>query len=112
MHNLNLALRFLLEIVALAALAFGGWTLAPEGLAQWILAGALPLAFAAVWGAYIAPRAPARWTDPARLILEIFLFSGAAVALGWAGYPGLSVLFGVLVAGNLSAMFYFSQREY
>ena len=111
MYGINLGLRFLLEVAALAALAYAGYLLAPVGLLSWIAAGVLPLAFATVWGAFIAPRAPNRLRDPGKLIVEIVLFGGAATAIYIAGYPGLSLLYGVIVAGNLALMFYFEQRE-
>lgn len=111
MYGLNLALRFVLEVVALAALAYAGYQLAPDGLLRWMAAGVLPLAFAAVWGAFVAPRAPNRLRDPGKLLLEIVLFFGAAAAVYLAGFPGLSVLYGVIVAGNLALMFYLQQRE-
>ena len=111
MYGLNLALRFLLEAAALVGLAYAGYLLAPDGLLRWIAAGVLPLAFAVVWGALIAPRAPNRLRDPGKLLLEIILFGGAAAAIYLAGFPGLSVLYGVIVAGNLALMFYFRQRE-
>lgn len=112
MDQLNLVLRFLLELVALAALAYAGFLLPPDGLLRWIAAGVLPLAFAAVWGTFVAPRAPNRLRDPAKLLLEVVLFGGAAAAIYLAGFPGLAVLYGVIVAGNLALMFYFRQREH
>lgn len=107
----NLALRFLLEIAALAALAYAGFAIFGPDLPGWIAAAAFPLVFVAAWGTYVAPRAPRRLSDPAKAVLEALLFAGAAVALGFAGLTGLAVLLAVFVAGNIAAMFYFHQRE-
>lgn len=107
----NLALRFLLEVAALASLAYGGYMIFGPGVLGWIAAAVGPLAFVAVWGTFIAPRAPSRLQDPAKAVVESLLFAGAAIALGFAGLTGLAVLLAVFVAGNIAAMFYFSQRD-
>lgn len=107
----NLALRFLLEIAALAALAFSGFVVFGPGLPGWVAAAVGPLAFVAVWGTFVAPRAPNRLKDPSKAVVEAVLFTCAAVALGFADLTGLAVLLAVFVAGNITAMFYFSQRD-
>jgi hypothetical protein len=57
-----LALRFLLELAALGALAYCGAHAAPVGaFGRITLAVAAPLAAALVWGAFVSPeRAPVR----------------------------------------------------
>jgi hypothetical protein len=61
-----LALRFPLELAALAAFATDGLH-AVRGPARFALAAALVLAAAAVWGRWIAPASRRRLADPARL---------------------------------------------
>jgi Protein of unknown function (DUF2568) len=50
---------------------------------------------AAVWGAFVAPKA--RWPVPApvRVTIELALFGVAAAALAAAGQPGAAVVLGV-----------------
>jgi hypothetical protein len=58
--GVNLAVRFVLELCALAALAYGGF-LVPGPLPVRIgLAVLLPVGAAVVWGRWVAPRATIR----------------------------------------------------
>lgn len=50
-HPINLALRFLLEIAALGAIAYWGWT-QHDGLARYVLAFGLPLLAMTVWSIF------------------------------------------------------------
>lgn len=111
MYSANLGLRLVLEIAALSAVAYAGFQAADGTWLGWVLAAAAPLAFAAVWGTWVAPRAPHRLQDPIKLVVEVLLFGVAAVALGLTGMTGIAVLFAVFVAGNLALMFYLSQRD-
>jgi hypothetical protein len=111
MYAANLGLRFGLEIAALTAVAYAGFQAADGSWLSWLLAVAATLAFTAVWGTWVSPRAPHRLRDPNKLVVEVLLFSIAAVALGLTGMTGIAVLFAVFVAGNLAMMFYLSQRD-
>ena len=53
-HPLNLALRFILELSALFALGFRGWT-QHEGILRVVMAFAIPLAAAVLWGVFSTP---------------------------------------------------------
>lgn len=78
--------RFLTELLLLAGLAVAGARLG-DGLAFSIInAVLLPLAAAAVWGLFIAPKASRRLPEPARYLVEFVLFAGAGVALGLSGW--------------------------
>jgi hypothetical protein len=71
----NLGLRLLFELGLLVGV--GWWGGHAPG---WWAAVLLPLAAAVVWGSFLSPKA--RWTilPAARLVLELVLFSLAAVA--------------------------------
>jgi hypothetical protein len=75
----NDGLRFFLELSALAAVAYWGWS-EHDGVLRWLLVVAAPLAIALVWGWWVAPKAKRPATDPARPGLEVLVF-GSAVAL-------------------------------
>jgi Protein of unknown function (DUF2568) len=96
----NLILRFVLELCALAALAYGGWHVsAPIGVKA-LLAVAFPVAAAFIWGRWVAPRASHPLPDPLRLIPEWVVFGGATVALAVTGHPILAAALAVLAAAN------------
>ena len=100
----NLALRFLLELAALAALAYWGSQAGATVLENVILAVAAPLAFATLWGLLAAPKAPRRLRDPWRLLFEAIAFTLAAIALAAADNAGLAGIFLVLTLANALAV--------
>jgi uncharacterized protein DUF2568 len=96
----NLAVRFLLELGVLAALAFGGAQVG-QGLAMKIGLGVgAPVLAAVVWGAFVAPRAAKRLPDPWRLLPEAAVFGAAAVALALAGHATLAWALAIAAALN------------
>jgi hypothetical protein len=74
-------IRFLSEIALLVSLALVGVWAGGNVAVSIVLAIALPLAAAAIWGAFIGPKARRRLHDPARFAVEIVLFGAAAVGL-------------------------------
>lgn len=98
----NLALRFALELAALAALGLAAWTLT-EGPLRWVAVIALPLIAAAVWGVFnvagdpsrsgAAPIAVPGWT---RLSLELLVLGGGAAALVASGQRTFGVVLALL----------------
>lgn len=111
MYSLNLGLRMGLEVVAIAFLAYAGFEASDTMWIQVALALGAVLLFAGTWGTFVSPRAPLRLRDPSKAILEVLLFGAAAAAVGFNGLPGIAVLFGVAVSGNLVLMFLLSQRD-
>lgn len=86
-NPINLALRFLLELGAVLAIAYWGLH-QTTGALRTILAMALALVVAAVWGTFRVPddpsasgRAPIRVPGPVRLLIELALFGFAVWAL-------------------------------
>jgi len=85
-HPVNLALRFVLELVGLYALGYWGWT-QHTGLARYLLTLGLPLVAAFLWGTYRAiepiepKRIPVVVPGIYRLALEIVFFGTAIWAL-------------------------------
>jgi hypothetical protein len=97
MRSLALTVKFLLELCALAALAYWGATTGP--LAVNILLGiGAPLVAAFVWGRWAAPRSPHRLADGPRVALESAVFAAATAALVVAGAPVLALALVVVVA--------------
>ncbi len=104
MRGLNLGLRFILEVCALAALAYGGWHLPGPAWLRVLLAIALPLIAAVIWARWVAPKASHPIPDPQRLIPEWIVFGGAVVALILTGHPILATILAVLAAANRWAL--------
>ncbi len=97
----NLALAFLLELCALAALLYWGFNTGSGVVAHLILGIGAPLIAAILWGMFVAPRAVKPVAPPARLALQLLVFGSAALGLAAAGQPTLAVIFAVVVAVNL-----------
>ncbi len=105
----NDVLRFCLELAALAGLAVWGWRTGPTGV-NVLLAIAAPLAAAALWGSFVAPKAPRHPPDPWRLLLELTVFGAGTIAFAAAGLEGAAIALGVLAALHLAATFMLGQR--
>ena len=56
MRGANLVLRFLLELSALAATAYWGFS-TTSGVTQWVLGLGAPALVAVVWGLFVSPKA-------------------------------------------------------
>ena len=78
---INLGVRFLLELAALAIAAYWGATLQTSVERRWAVALVLPLAIAFVWGAFVSPKArfPTGRLGRAGLGLVVFLAAAAAL---------------------------------
>ena len=110
MRPANDGLRFLLELGLLAAVAYWGWS-EGDGWWRWVLVVLTPLAVAASWGKYLAPKSDARVSDPWRLLAEVVLFGAGTGALIRAGAPVWGAVFGGLVALHLALTFPLGQRS-
>jgi hypothetical protein len=104
-NPINLLLRFLLELVMLAVIAYWGYHRFPNW--QGIVAAlAFPVLAATLWGVFRIPNdpkpAPVAIPGPLRLLLEWALFAWAVWALGNLGYNTAAwLLTGILVAHYL-----------
>jgi hypothetical protein len=101
---LNLTLRFLLEVCALAALGYGGWQVGGPFWVRGAAAVLLVLIGALIWARWVAPKASHPLPDPQRLIPEWVVFGGATVALAVTGHPILAAVLAVLAALNRAAL--------
>ena len=103
MRAANLALRFLLELSALAATAYWGFATA-SGLTQWVLGLGAPALIAVIWGLFVSPKAKVELPRPAQFAIELLVFAAAALALIVADQPVLGIVLGglELVSGTLN----------
>ena len=94
-HPLNLAVRFALELAALAALGRWSW-MAQSGALRWLLVLGIPVIAATAWGLLRVPNEPHHHAKhgviavrgPVRLLVEAALFGGAVAALAASGATG------------------------
>ena len=78
----NLALRFLLELCALGALAYWGFKTGSGMIAKIGLGIGAPLGAAVVWSVFVSPQAPVALSGPGVLVLQVVIFGLAAAGLG------------------------------
>jgi Protein of unknown function (DUF2568) len=97
LEGANLGLRFLLELTALAVVAYWGYKTG-SGVTRWLLAAAAPALVIAVWALFISPGPTIELAKPIRLVLEFAVFGSAAVALAATGQRTLAVAFAVVAA--------------
>ena len=53
---------------------------------------------------FIAPKAPRRLTDPAKLFVELVLFAAAVVGLAVVGHPALAAVLAVVFVANTAVL--------
>lgn len=105
----NLALRFLLELCALAALAYWGFQTGRGLIVKIGLGIGAPLLAAVVWATLVAPNAAVRLPGLVPFVLGLVILWLAAAALAAAGHPSLAVVFGVIVVINATLMLVWGQ---
>lgn len=103
MHPVNLALRFVLEMSALAAMVLWGMALA-DGWAQYLFAIGVPFVAAFIWGIFNVPGDPSRSgnapvvvSGAVRLAIELIFFTLAAWMLHDLSYTSLGILLLIVV---------------
>ena len=89
-----LTLAFVAELAALAALAVWGWSAGGSTAGRLLLAVAVPVVAAVLWGVFAAPRAPVRLPAVAVLV-KVVVFGGAVLALVATGHPWAAAVLGV-----------------
>jgi hypothetical protein len=99
-NPINLAIRFLLEIVMLIVLGYWGWHVT-NGWLQYVAAAGLPVIAATLWGVFRIQNdpkpAPVEVPGIVRLLLEWFLFGFAILALYTLGHVQLSIIMAIIV---------------
>ncbi len=108
--QLNLAVKFLLELAALAAFGLWGASIA-SGFVAVLLAVGLPVVVAVLWGAFAAPRARRRLPLRLRAPFELGVFGAAALALWQAESVAWGAAFAVIAAANAALLTVFDQWE-
>ena len=105
----NLALRFLLELCALAALGYWGFQAGQSLVVKIALAIISPLLAAVIWGMFVAPKASVPVSTPVWLLLQLAIFGLAAAGLAASGQRGLAVAFVLAVLVNSLLLYVWRQ---
>ena len=95
-----LAIRFIVELLGIVAVAYWGWQTGPEGIGRIALAVAAAAALIVVWAFVVAPKADNPLSQPARDIIGTVLALVAAAGLAVAGQPQLALVFAVVVVSD------------
>jgi len=110
MRDINLGLRFILEMAALLALLIWGFGASDQLVVQLILGLGAPALAMLVWGTFVSPKAPRRLDDPVRVGVEIVIFGLGALALIASGLLIPGVLLAAAAGISLVLMFLWDQR--
>lgn len=105
----NLAVRFLLELCVVAALAYWGVQVGNGPLAKIVLAVGAPLVVAVIWAVFGSPKAAVPLSGPAHLLLEIVVFGAGVVALVYAGRPTLAAVLAAVIIVNRALLYLWRQ---
>jgi len=99
----NLALRFGLELGALAGLGAAAWQLS-SGATRWVAVAVVPIVAAVVWGVFNvlddpsrSGAAPVEVSGWIRLAIELLILGGGAAALATASRPSVAAVFTALI---------------
>ncbi|MGW4244375.1 YrdB family protein [Nocardia sp. NPDC004722] len=103
LNPVMLGVRFLLELTAVASFGILGWR-AFDSPWRFLLVVILPVAVAAVWGTFAVPGDPSRNGEATvavpgavRLVLEILVLGGGALALWGAGLSLAALISGIVL---------------
>jgi hypothetical protein len=110
LRNANLALKFLLELAALACFAIWG-AHGESGATAVVRAVIPPLIVTLLWGRLAAPRSRHRLPRGTRIPFELTVFALAVVALIASGHLAWAIVLGVVMAINALALSAFDQWE-
>lgn len=109
LKSMNLAIRFLLEFAAVAAVTYWGFTVGDTVATKLILGIGAPLLVVVVWAVFVAPKAVVRLPRSIRHILGLVILILAAVALAGAGQVTLAILFAIVVLVNAALLVIWDQ---
>jgi hypothetical protein len=105
----NVGVRFLLELCALAALAYWGFRTGDQVLLKLVLGVGAPLIAAVLWATFGAPAAQAKLSGGLHLALEVVIFGAASVALARADQPALASVLAIVFILNRILMAVWTQ---
>jgi hypothetical protein len=106
----NLALKFVLELAAVAAFAIWGASVDGAGLAV-LLAVVAPVLAIGLWGTLAAPKSTRRLPTRKRVPFELGVFALAALAFLASGHEAAAIIFAVAAAINAALLKWLEQWD-
>jgi len=100
----SMALAFLLELCALAAIGYWGFQTGQTTLVRLVLGLGLPLLIAILWGIFLSPKASMPVPEPWRTIVRQSIFALAVVLLYLSGQTVLAGIFALALVINLISL--------
>lgn len=107
MVSLNLAVRFLLEVVAVASLGYWGYKVPSATLAKVALAIAAPLTLIVVWAFVVAPGADNPLSPTPRMLIGSVLLLLSTAALARTGLTRTAGIVALVIVLNTILMLVF-----
>lgn len=102
-HPINLLVRFLLELIVLAAVGYWGWKQGNE-LTRYLYVIGIPIILMTIWGVFAVPDDPSRSGNAPiptpgviRLLVELLFFALGVGAFFDLGMNQKGMIFGALV---------------
>jgi hypothetical protein len=101
MSFVNDGVRFLLELGALAAIAYWGWRTGSSTASRLLLAVGGVVLVAVVWGVFRSESdAVVEVSTGVRIVIEVAVFAAATAAIAAVGRVGLAIAFAVVAGIN------------
>ncbi|WP_067628261.1 YrdB family protein [Actinomadura latina] len=100
LHALNEGLAFLLEVAAIVALAWWGFTTGGNVFLNIVLGVGTPVAAMVLWGLFAAPRARFKVALPLVLSVKAVVFGAGGLAFYGVGHATVAIVFAVIVVLN------------
>jgi hypothetical protein len=98
--DINLAVRFLMELCVLASLGYWGYWAGNGLLLKWVMVIGAPLVAAIVWGMFVAPKASIAVSGWMHLLLEFLVFAAGVLALYKTNQITLSIIMAIVIILN------------
>jgi hypothetical protein len=110
MQMANYVVRFFLELSSLVALGFWGYGVGAGPTARIVFAIVAPLLGAVFWGLLVAPKAPTKLPQRARMLLGLVVFGAATAGLYGIGHTALAIAFGATALVSTTLMIVWRQE--
>lgn len=110
LKSANMALSFLVELCAIAALSYWGFNSGSGPIGTILLGLGAPAVAIVIWGLFVAPRAMVRLPVAPRTAIAWVVFALGVIALAAAGQGMLAWVLGVVMVVNEALVLLWNQR--
>lgn len=101
LKSINLGIRFLLEIFAIATISYIGFKIGKNLIMKYFGGVGIPFLIIFIWGTFGAPRSPMQLSEPYLFLLEFAIYGLSSLGLFLVGHP--------LVASSLIITFFLNR---